>query len=234
MREVDAAAGGRGPGAAELRVGGGRRQVRPAGPAGPGLRHRVPAVRPAGVADGRGERRAAPACARGREGRAPRPRGGAARAGRPRRVRRAAAQPALRRHAAAGGDRPVAGHPAEAAAHGRALRRAGRDDPRADAGRAAAHRGRDGRGGAVRHALDPRGGRAVRPGRRDVPAAGTDHGRGRRAAPAGRVRAGRSRRRRRPARLPSTPDEVVDDVRESAEFFAAVTEVREALRKGSA
>jgi NitT/TauT family transport system ATP-binding protein len=30
------------------------------------------------------------------------------------------------------------------------------------------------------------------------------------------------------------PDEVVDDVRESAEFFAAVTEVREALRKGSA
>jgi len=29
------------------------------------------------------------------------------------------------------------------------------------------------------------------------------------------------------------PDEVVDDVRESAEFFGAVTEVREALRKGS-
>jgi NitT/TauT family transport system ATP-binding protein len=29
------------------------------------------------------------------------------------------------------------------------------------------------------------------------------------------------------------PDDAVDDVRESAEFFAAVTEVREALRKGS-
>ena len=31
----------------------------------------------------------------------------------------------------------------------------------------------------------------------------------------------------------SSPDEAVDDVRESAEFFATVTEVREALRKGS-
>jgi NitT/TauT family transport system ATP-binding protein len=30
-----------------------------------------------------------------------------------------------------------------------------------------------------------------------------------------------------------SPDEAVDDVRESAEFFATVTEVRESLRKGS-
>ncbi|MFP5407603.1 MAG: ABC transporter ATP-binding protein, partial [Gammaproteobacteria bacterium] len=37
------------------------------------------------------------------------------------------------------------------------------------------------------------------------------------------------------AQLDSTlPEDAVDDVRESAEFFAAVTEVREALRKGSA
>ena len=38
--------------------------------------------------------------------------------------------------------------------------------------------------GAVRHPLDPRGRRAVGPGRRDVAAAGADHRRGRRPAPA--------------------------------------------------
>ena len=86
------------------------------------------------------------------------------------------------------------------------------------------------RRGAVRHALDPRGGRAVRPGRRDVAAARPDHRRRRRAAPAGRP----GGRRGRGADASPDPDEAVDDVRESAEFFAAVTEVREALRKGSA
>ena len=71
---------------------------------------------------------------------------------------------------------------AEAPADGRAVRRVGRDDARTDAGRAAAHRARERRGGAVRHALHPGGRRVVRPRGGDVAAPGTDH-RGRRGAP---------------------------------------------------
>ena len=52
------------------------------------------------------------------------------------RVRRPLPRPALRRHAAARRDRPVARRAAAAAAHGRAVRRARRDDARAHADRA--------------------------------------------------------------------------------------------------
>ena len=63
--------------------------------------------------------------------------------------------------------RALAEQPA-AAADGRAVRRARRDDPRAHAGRAGADLRRDRRGRRVRHPLDPGGGVPVRPGRRDV------------------------------------------------------------------
>ena len=56
------------------------------------------------------------------------------------------------------------------AAHGRAVRRARRDDPRAPAERAAAHLGGDWHDGRVRDALDPRGGVPVAPGGGDVAA----------------------------------------------------------------
>ena len=55
------------------------------------------------------------------------------------RLREALSRPALGRHAAARRDRALARRAAEAAAHGRAVRRARRDDPRAHADRAAAH-----------------------------------------------------------------------------------------------
>ena len=71
----------------------------------------------------------------------PRPGRRAARAGRPERVRRVLSRPALRRHAAAGRDRPRPGRAPAAAADGRAVRGAGRDDPGADAERAGPDRG---------------------------------------------------------------------------------------------
>ena len=61
--------------------------------------------------------------------------------------------------------------------------------------------------------------------------------------PRGGVQGGPGDRRGPPGRccsispnrpIPHCRTRLVDDVRESAEFFAAVTEVREALRKGSA
>ena len=62
-------------------------------------------------------------------------------AGRPDRVRRPVPARAVRRHEAAGGDRPQPGVRPGGAADGRAVRRAGRADPRVAAGRAAAHLG---------------------------------------------------------------------------------------------
>ena len=95
----------------------------------------------------------------------------ARRARRPHRVRRPLPGPALRRHAAARRDRPRPRHATAAAAHGRALRRARRDDARVPADRAHPHHRRDRRRGRVRDPLDPRGGVPVRPRRRDEPAA---------------------------------------------------------------
>ena len=103
-----------------------------------------------------------------------------ARTGQAARVRRPLPVAALRRHAAAGGDRARAGCPSATAPDGRAVRGARRDDPRAHAGRAASDLRRDRDHGGVRDALDPRGRLPVDPRRRDVAAPRPHHGRDRR------------------------------------------------------
>ena len=114
VREVDAAAGGRRPGAAQLRHGAGRRQV---GPRQARLDQDYGiAFQQAGLLEWRtvAENVELPLHVHGvAKARAPGPGRRAARPGRPRRLRRSAAQPALRRDAAAGRDRPLAGHAAE-------------------------------------------------------------------------------------------------------------------------
>ena len=92
----------------------------------------------------------------------------AGRADRSDRLRRVLPRPAVRRHAAARRHRPRPGRASPAAADGRAVRRAGRDDPRAHAERARPDLRRDRRRGRLRHALDPRGRVPVRPRRRHV------------------------------------------------------------------
>ena len=96
--------------------------------------------------------------------------------------------PAVGRHAAAGRDRPGPGVRARPAAHGRAVRRARRDDTRADEQRGAAHLAADRHDDRLRHALDPRGGLPLDPGGGDEPAPGriTQRGRCRPAAAAQR------------------------------------------------
>ena len=80
--------------------------------------------------------------------------------------------PAVRRHAPAGRDGPGPGPGRRRAAHGRAVRRARRDDPRPAARRAGADlRGADA-DGVVRDAQRPRGGPARRPGDRAEQPAG--------------------------------------------------------------
>ena len=122
---------------ADRRHRAGERQDRPAGPARPGLRHRLPAGRAASTG---GRCRATSSCRWScAAGTGP---GGAS--GRVEMLELVGLADfaghwpaaAVRRHAAAGRDRPGAGRPAAAAADGRAVRRAGRDDPRAAAGRA--------------------------------------------------------------------------------------------------
>ena len=144
---------------------------------------------------------------------------GAARADRADRVRRVLPRPAVRRHAAAGGDRPRAGRASAAAADGRAVRRAGRDDPGADAERAGPDLRRDRGGGGVRDPLHPRGGVPLRPRRGDVAPARADR-RGRRrsswAARPATTRCGRTTRS-----SPPSPQ-----VREALHGDADVTDAR--------
>ena len=129
----------------------------------------------------RREEHRAPAGAEGLgQGRAAPPRARDARPGEAERVRRSHAVAALRRHAAARGDRARAGGTSCAAVDGRAVRRAGRDDPRAHAGRAAAHLPRDRHHRRVRDPLDPRGRLPLDARGRDVAASRTDHRRDRR------------------------------------------------------
>src|SRR6266508_1232551 len=91
-------------------------------------------------------------------------------------------------HAAAGRHRARARLRAEAPAHGRAIRSARRDDPRAHERRAAADLGADRYDHRVRDALDPGGGVPVAPRGRAEPTAGAHHERprGGSAAPAQR------------------------------------------------
>ena len=105
----------------------------------PGLRHGVPAGRSVRLAHRRQEHRAAARAEGMGQGEAAHARPGDARAGQAARVRRALPVAAVRRHAAARRDRARARRPPAAAADGRAVRRARRDDARAHAGRAAAH-----------------------------------------------------------------------------------------------
>ena len=187
----------------------GVRQAGPSGAARPGVRDRLPAGRAAALAYGRRQHRAAAEAARRRQG--------ARRA----RVDELVELIGLGEFAESYPDqlsggmqqrvaiaRALAERPA-AAADGRAVRRAGRDDPGADAERAGPDRRRDRGRGGVRHPLDPRGGVPLRPGGGDV-------------APA---RAGSSRSSRS-----SWATGVREDaLREDDAFFHAVAQVREAL-----
>jgi NitT/TauT family transport system ATP-binding protein len=97
----------------------------------------------------------------------------------------------------------------EAPADGRAVRRAGRDDPRADERRAHADLAPDRHDDRLRHAQHPRGGLPLDPGRRDVA---------------------------RPGRISQVvdidlPEERSVETRESEAYFRLVTRVREALRR---
>ncbi len=185
LRQEHAAEAGRRPRQPDVGGRQGLRQGCPAGAARPGLRDRLPAGGPAPVAHGHRQHRAAAQAPRRRLDAAQGPGRRADRAGGTHRLREEPPRPALGRHAAAGRDRPRTGREPAAAADGRAVRRARRDHPRADAERAGAHLRRDRCRRPLRDPLDPRGRLPLRPGRRDVPASGPDH-----------------RRRRRPGRRP--------------------------------
>ncbi|CAA9526623.1 MAG: Pyrimidine ABC transporter, ATP-binding protein, partial [uncultured Thermoleophilia bacterium] len=109
-----------------------------------------------------------------------RPGAGDARAGGADRLRGPPTLAALGRDAAARGDRPRARLRPRAAADGRAVRGARRDDARAPEPRAPADLGARPEHGRLRHALDRRGGLPVDPGRRHVGPSGPHRGRGRR------------------------------------------------------
>ena len=96
-------------------------------------------------------------------------------------------------------------------AHGRAVRRARRDDPRAPQRRGAPDLGADRHDDRVRDPLDPRGRLPLVPGRGHEPAAGPDH----------------EGRRHRPA-----PPAHRRGARERGATSRSITEVREALRAG--
>ncbi len=172
LRKVDAASHRR----RHRRADRGRRhRQRKAGPQGaarPRLRDRVPGARPLRLAHRREEHRAAARDARVGPREACGARRGDARARRAHRVREAPPLAALGRDAAARLDRAGALLLARAPAHGRAVRRARRDDARAPQPGAAPHLGGDRLDGDLRHPLDLRGGVPVDARRRHVPAAG--------------------------------------------------------------
>ena len=123
---------------------------------------------------------------------------GTARDRAPERLRRQAPARTLRRHAAAGGDGPGAGPGRGRAADGRAVRRAGRDDPRPAARRAGADLRRADPDRALRDAQRARGRQARRPRGGPVQQARPGHRGVRRAE-------GRRARGSTPARSPSSP-----------------------------
>ena len=137
----------------------------------PRCRHGVPVARAAAVAHHHRERAAAGRCAAAGPDGAARARVRAAGHGRAGGLRECLSAPSLGRHAAAGRHRPRAGPRSQAAAHGRAFRRARCPHPRADVARAAAHLDDQPQDHPVRHPQHPRGGAAVRPHRPHVGAA---------------------------------------------------------------
>ena len=157
LRQVDPVAHHRGPHPANDRHGDGQRQaVRPCAPRSR-LRDGLPGTGAVRLADRRGQRQAAARADGLGQGSSRRAGAGDARARRARRLHAPLPLPAVGRHAAARGDRAGPLVPAVDPADGRAVRRARRDDARADEPGGAAHLGahRDHRG--VRDALDPRG-----------------------------------------------------------------------------
>ena len=137
-------------------------------------------------------------------------------------VRRPQPEPALGRHAAARGDRPGPGVRARPAAHGRAVRGARRDDPRADELRGPADLGADRDDDRVRDPLHPGGGVPVVPRRRHERPAGPDH-EGHRHRPA-RARVPRTR-----ARIRATSSSSPRSARPSA--IATMATARPAWRR---
>src|SRR6266511_1005849 len=167
VRQVHPAAHRRRP----RRAVGGQRQgqgpQRPAGQGEPGPRRGLPDPGAVRVAVGRPQRPAPPGGDGLRCRRAQAARAADAGAGRPAGVREARGVAALRRYAAAGLDRQGAVVRPLAAAHGRAVRGAGRDHPRPDEHGAPAHLDGDRHQRPVHHALDRRGGVPLRSGAGD-------------------------------------------------------------------
>ena len=170
-----------------------QRQAGRAGPPRPRLRDGLPGAGPVRLADGRGQRQAA--------ARDPRP-------GRPRRGPRGRARCSSSSSSAtsskhypyqlSGGmqqrvaiARALAFEPVDPA-DGRAVRRARRDDPRADELRGPPDLGADRHDDRVRDPLDPRGRLPVVAGRRDERPAGPDH-EGHRRRPAAAAERGHAR-----------------------------------------
>ena len=146
--------------------------------------------RAAAGAEGMGQGATARACA------------GDARSGQALGLRRPHAVAAVRRDAATGRDRPRARRSSVVAADGRAVRRARRDDARTHAGRAAADLRRDRRPPSSSSPTRSPRRCTCRPGRRDVAAAGPDHGRDRRAISVRSATTTRERIRRSSGRSP--------------------------------
>ena len=166
LRQVDAAAGHRRPRPADRAARSRSTASRPRGPASTATTGWSSRRRSCSTG---GRSRTTSSC-RSRSWAGTRPAGerageGDARARRAGRLHAAHPVPAVGRHAAAGRDRPGARVRAGDPAHGRAVRRARRDDPRADERRGAPDLGADRHDGRVRDPLDPRGGLPVVAGR---------------------------------------------------------------------
>src|SRR5207247_8989505 len=171
------------------------------------------------------ERRVRPAHAGRPEDDAPRAGPSLPRSGRPHRSGGQAPVRAVGRHEAAHPNRARARQRAEDAAHGRAVRRPRRPDPRRDAGGAAQDLAGDGDVGALHHARHRRGDQPGHASRRDVRGAGlTAQGGGGRGA----------RRRAQPDRRPLPrllPARVRDDPGRSGSGAAPGAPGRAAMRR---
>ena len=156
LRQEHAAAADRRPDRSELGERERERQDVARGAPRTRVRDRLPGAGPVRLAHGRGQREAATRAHRHGPRFAPEARPAAPGARRARRLHAPLPVPTFGRHAAARRDRAGAGPPARPAADGRAVRRTGRDDPRADEQRGAADLAADGDDDRLRHPLDSR------------------------------------------------------------------------------